>query len=78
MLCPACCHPDTRVIDSRVLGRGTITRRRRECEACSERYTTYERLEREPDPDAALSDRQLLERVDAQLAIALELLRTER
>lgn len=47
MKCPYCGHNDSRVIDSRetaTRGGGSI-RRRRECTACRQRYTTYERLE---------------------------------
>jgi transcriptional repressor NrdR len=45
MKCPYCGHLDNRVIDSRLNKDATITRRRRECEACDQRFTTYERLE---------------------------------
>ena len=45
MLCPSCGAPDTRVIDSRPAEGGQSIRRRRECETCSGRFTTYERLE---------------------------------
>ncbi len=45
MLCPSCSAPDTRVIDSRPAEGGQSIRRRRECETCSGRFTTYERLE---------------------------------
>lgn len=45
MLCPACGASDTRVIDSRPAENGASIRRRRECEACGNRFTTYERLE---------------------------------
>jgi transcriptional repressor NrdR len=45
MHCPFCQHEDTRVIDSRVSEDGTTIRRRRECEACSERFNTYETAE---------------------------------
>ena len=43
MKCPFCNAEDTKVIDSR-LAEGTI-RRRRQCEACGKRFTTYERVE---------------------------------
>jgi len=36
---------DNRVIDSRLSQAGEVTRRRRECEGCAKRYTTYERVE---------------------------------
>jgi transcriptional repressor NrdR len=45
MLCPICGAPNTRVIDSRPAESGQAIRRRRECEDCSHRFTTYERLE---------------------------------
>jgi len=45
MLCPACSATDTRVIDSRPAENGLSIRRRRECDVCSHRFTTYERLE---------------------------------
>ena len=45
MLCPNCGAPSTRVIDSRPADGGNSIRRRRHCEKCSTRFTTYERLE---------------------------------
>lgn len=45
MHCPFCSEPDTRVIDSRLSNEGKQVRRRRECTACSERFTTYETAE---------------------------------
>lgn len=42
MQCPFCGTPDTRVIDSRLASDGNQVRRRRECVACGERFTTYE------------------------------------
>jgi transcriptional repressor NrdR len=45
MKCPACASTDTRVIDSRLTKDGNAIRRRRECEQCERRFTTYERLE---------------------------------
>jgi transcriptional repressor NrdR len=45
MRCPRCEATGTRVIDSRDLEGGTTIRRRRECEACAHRFTTYERPE---------------------------------
>lgn len=45
MRCPKCDQTNTRVIDSRDLENGSTIRRRRECEACSYRFTTYERPE---------------------------------
>jgi transcriptional repressor NrdR len=45
MKCPFCGHLDNRVLDSRLSTGGEVTRRRRECEGCRRRYTTYERVE---------------------------------
>jgi len=45
MNCPECGHTDTKVIDSRMAEEGSAIRRRRECESCSHRFTTFERNE---------------------------------
>jgi len=45
MQCPFCNDSDTRVIDSRLAGEGDSVRRRRECLACKERFTTFETAE---------------------------------
>lgn len=48
MRCPFCKEDDDRVIDSRASSDGFAIRRRRECLACSRRFTTYERIEESP------------------------------
>jgi transcriptional repressor NrdR len=45
MKCPFCGGLDNKVIDSRLSQGDEVTRRRRECEACGRRFTTYERIE---------------------------------
>ncbi len=45
MRCPYCESPDTRVIDSRPTEEGHAIRRRRGCEKCGKRFTTYEKVE---------------------------------
>ena len=45
MRCPACSHQETKVIDSRVAADGLSIRRRRECESCAFRFSTYEEVE---------------------------------
>lgn len=45
MHCPFCAHPDTKVIDSRLVADGEQIRRRRECISCGERFTTFESAE---------------------------------
>jgi transcriptional repressor NrdR len=45
MKCPFCACIDNKVIDSRLSQGDEVTRRRRECERCTRRFTTYERIE---------------------------------
>jgi len=45
MHCPFCSDADTRVIDSRLVAEGEQVRRRRECNTCGERFTTFETAE---------------------------------
>ncbi len=45
MHCPFCSADDTKVIDSRLVADGDQVRRRRECTACGERFTTFETAE---------------------------------
>lgn len=45
MKCPYCGHKDDKVLDSRATREGEGIRRRRECLACSRRFTTYEEIE---------------------------------
>lgn len=47
MKCPRCGHADDKVVDSRTGRDGETIRRRRECLACQNRFTTYERVEEE-------------------------------
>ena len=48
MKCPYCGNIDTRVIDSRPADDGTTIIRRRSCDACNKRFTTYEKVETIP------------------------------
>ncbi len=48
MRCPSCSHNGTRVLDSRPVDEGRSIRRRRECESCLSRFTTFERVEESP------------------------------
>jgi transcriptional repressor NrdR len=48
MRCPFCNHPEDKVIDSRESKEGESIRRRRECEKCARRFTTYERIDEIP------------------------------
>jgi len=48
MNCPYCSNLDTRVIDSRLTDSNDSVRRRRLCEKCGKRFTTYEKFENQP------------------------------
>mgnify|MGYP000769651464 FL=1 len=48
MKCPFCNASDTKVIDSRPADDNSSIRRRRQCEQCGRRFTTYEKLETMP------------------------------
>ncbi len=66
MRCPFCGHLESKVIDSRESKKGISIRRRRECEACRRRFTTYEKVEEIPymivkkDGSRQMFDRQKL------------------
>jgi transcriptional repressor NrdR len=45
MICPFCAHSETKVVDSRDTNEGKAIRRRRECEKCQSRFSTYEEME---------------------------------
>ena len=47
MQCPFCGQDQDKVVDSRSSEGGRVVRRRRQCQACSRRFTTYERAERQ-------------------------------
>ncbi len=44
MKCPFCEHESTQVLESRTADEGSTVRRRRECEKCKKRFTTYEKV----------------------------------
>ena len=48
MQCPKCHHNNSKVVDSRQADDGRTIRRRRECDACHARFTTFERVEEVP------------------------------
>lgn len=66
MKCRQCRHPETKVLESRESKEGTTIRRRRECQNCGFRFTTFERAEEQPvyvikrDASRELFDRQKL------------------
>lgn len=67
MKCPFCSEADTKVIDSRPADDNSSIRRRRQCETCGKRFTTYEKLETMPlmvikkDNSRATYDRSKIE-----------------
>jgi len=68
MKCPKCQNMDTKVIDSRMIEDGQSIRRRRECEFCNNRFTTFERkwftelMVIKKDGSKEIYDRQKLKR----------------
>ncbi len=48
MKCPFCDHAGTKVLDSRTANQNKSIRRRRECEKCTRRFTTFEMIEETP------------------------------
>jgi transcriptional repressor NrdR len=48
MKCPYCSDPDSKVIETRITDSDLSIRRRRECENCGKRFTTFERIENTP------------------------------
>ncbi len=48
MRCPFCGNEDTKVVDSRAQDDNTVIKRRRLCEKCDKRFTTYERIDTVP------------------------------
>jgi len=48
MRCPFCGHLESKVLDSRQVDEGSAIRRRRECDRCSRRFTTYEKYDEIP------------------------------
>lgn len=66
MKCPYCGYLESKVIDSRPTDEGVSIRRRRECESCGKRFTTYEKIEQLPlmvvkkDKTRELFDREKL------------------
>ena len=48
MKCPYCNHDTTEVVETRVNEDVNVTRRRRSCQSCTKRFTTYERVESVP------------------------------
>ena len=68
MKCPFCGKDDTRVIDSRPADENTSIRRRRVCDSCGKRFTTYEKVETIPlivikkDNNRETYDREKMER----------------
>ncbi|MCT4596335.1 MAG: transcriptional regulator NrdR [Vallitalea sp.] len=48
MRCPFCNEENTKVVDSRPSDENNLIRRRRQCEVCSKRFTTYEKIETIP------------------------------
>ena len=61
MKCPYCGNPDTRVIDSRPAEDGSSIRRRRSCDTCGKRFTTYEKVETREQYDRGKIEKGILQ-----------------
>ena len=68
MKCPFCGHVEDKVVDSRAAKIGDTIRRRRECEKCGRRFTTYERIDEIPYMVVKKDGRQ--EKFDRQKVLA--------
>ncbi|HEV2381277.1 MAG TPA: transcriptional regulator NrdR [Terriglobia bacterium] len=68
MKCPFCGHPEDHVVDSREAKVGDTVRRRRQCEHCGRRFTTYERIDEIPHMVVKKDGRR--ERFDRQKILA--------
>ena len=81
MKCPYCGNPDTRVIDSRPAEDNSSIRRRRSCDECGKRFTTYEKVVKE---EARLTEQRVeldeeeLERLDQSLQYLKKRLQDDR
>jgi len=72
MRCPFCAHEDSQVKDSRPTEDGAAIRRRRQCESCTARFTTFERIQlREIIVLKSEDRRQLFDRSKLERSIAL-------
>lgn len=71
MRCPRCGQVESKVIDSRTLRDGEAIRRRRECEDCSLRFTTYERVEESLTVVKKGSQREPFDRTKVRTGIEL-------
>ena len=72
MRCPFCAHDDSQVKDSRPTEDNTSIRRRRQCESCGARFTTFERVQlREITVVKAGGKREAFDRGKIELSVAL-------
>ncbi len=72
MKCPHCGHDDSQVKDSRPTDDGAAIRRRRQCESCGERFTTFERIQlRDVTVAKSSGDREPFDRDKLARSIAI-------
>lgn len=72
MRCPFCSHDDSQVKDSRPTEDGSTIRRRRQCEGCAARFTTFERIQlREITVIKSADRRESFDRSKIDLSVAL-------
>ena len=72
MRCPFCAHDDSQVKDSRPTEDGTTIRRRRQCEGCGARFTTFERIQLRDITVVKSEDRkETFDRSEIDLSVSL-------
>ena len=72
MRCPFCAHDDSQVKDSRPTEDNTAIRRRRQCESCGARFTTFERVQlREIAVIKSNQSREVFDRAKIEQSVAL-------
>ncbi|MBI2373254.1 MAG: transcriptional repressor NrdR [Deltaproteobacteria bacterium] len=71
MKCPFCAHMENKVIDSRLSKDGDVIRRRRECNDCGKRFTTYERVDFMPQVVKADARREPFEHATLLASVRL-------
>ena len=72
MRCPFCAHDDSQVKDSRPTEDNTAIRRRRQCESCGARFTTFERVQlREITVVKSNGDREVFDRAKIEQSVTL-------
>lgn len=76
MRCPHCQKDNNRVVESRSAHGGKWTRRRRVCDSCGKRFTTYETWDKDPDVALAYSNSWAGRHIKTAISMAIASLET--